>query len=77
MVGFTSGNREKGKEYLEMCVKQRRSRSAYAALIISLYHIDQEPRLENVCLKLKVLLDAYPHSAIFHWVASIVSWKLS
>ncbi|CDW85401.1 UNKNOWN [Stylonychia lemnae] len=77
LVGFTSGNKDKGGQYLQKCIDIKQSRSPYAALIISLFHIDQEPQLERVCSLLKVQLQAYPHSALFHWVSSIVSWKLA
>ena len=40
LVGFTSGNRGKGKQYLEQCLQEKYCRSPYAALIISLFHID-------------------------------------
>eukprot|EP00347_Sterkiella_histriomuscorum_P010935 403374369 len=77
IVGVTSGNRERGRIYLEKCMNDKRSRSPYAALILSLFYIDQEPKLEKVCQQLKTQLQAYPHSALFHWVSSIVSWKLA
>ena len=31
--------------------------------------------MDRVCTTLKTYLQAYPHSALFHWVTSIVSWK--
>lgn len=37
IVGFTSGNKEKGKVYLEKCKQERQSRSPYASLILLLY----------------------------------------
>lgn len=43
IVGFTSGNRDRGRQYLEKCMTEKESRSAYAALIVSLFYIDQEP----------------------------------
>lgn len=42
IIGFSS-NKEKGKQYLQICIDEKRSRSAYAALILSLFYIDQEP----------------------------------
>ena len=40
IVGFTSGNRSKGLEYLTKCMESRKSRSAYAALIILLFFVN-------------------------------------
>lgn len=53
------------------------SRSAFASLITLLFKIDQETTYDQVCSSLKTLLIDYPHSPLFHWIASIVSWKLS
>jgi hypothetical protein len=74
IVGFT-GDRDKGMRYLHDCINQSRSRSPYAALILCLFNIDQEPNLDEVCLILKQYINAFPHSALFHWLSSIVSWK--
>ena len=43
IVGFTSGNREKGLDYLTKCMDEGYSRSPYASLIILLFHVDKEP----------------------------------
>ena len=40
IVGFTSGNREKGLSYLKKCIEDKRSRSPYAALVTLLFFID-------------------------------------
>mmetsp|Transcript_15109 Transcript_15109/g.14689 ORF Transcript_15109/g.14689 Transcript_15109/m.14689 type:complete len:270 (+) Transcript_15109:1740-2549(+) len=74
IVGF-SGNRDKGKAYLEKCMAQRKCRAGYSALILCLYYLDREPNLDKVCQILNTFIKAYPHSSLFYWVASIISWK--
>ena len=76
LVGF-SGNREKGKENLNHCLQMRKARSPFAAMILCLYHIDLDPDLDRVCAILKEYLDNFPHCALFHWIASIVSWRFA
>ena len=48
IVGF-AGNKEKGQQYLMMCMEEGYCRSPYAALILSLYQVDMEPKLQDVC----------------------------
>ena len=40
LVGFTSGNRERGITYLTQCMQSRRSRAPYASLLLLLFHLD-------------------------------------
>lgn len=54
-----------------------KSRSALAAIVLCLYHIDLNPNLEKVCEILKKYMRLYPKNALFQWIASNVSWKYS
>jgi len=78
IIGFQPGNKEKGLEYLESCINSAaKSRSALAAIVLCLYHIDLNPNLEKVCEILKKYMRLYPKNALFQWIASNVSWKYS
>jgi len=52
-------------------------RSSFAALICILYYLDLNPNLTVACDILNKSLEKYPSCVLYHWVASIVSWKCS
>ncbi|CAG9331076.1 unnamed protein product [Blepharisma stoltei] len=76
LAGFTS-NKERGLELLYKCREMKISRSPFAALILGLFYIDMEPDIDKSKAILDQGLAEFPGCVLFHWVNSIVAWKLN
>mmetsp|Transcript_60997 Transcript_60997/g.141026 ORF Transcript_60997/g.141026 Transcript_60997/m.141026 type:complete len:775 (-) Transcript_60997:22-2346(-) len=76
-AGFLS-DRERGSECLRVAASLMQGpRGHLAALVLSLYHMDLEPDVQEAGRLLTSYLRVSPECVLFHWAASILAWRYS
>jgi len=75
LAGFLM-HRQKGKAYLFEAVEGNLgSRSAGAAILLAMYHLDLEPDMKHAGNILIASLGRQPENALLHWAGSLLAWR--
>ena len=70
-----SPNKQLGLELLQQCWEKKFSRSMYAALLISCYHLEFELDSQKACDVIEKAMIQYNHFPLFSWVGALLSWR--
>jgi hypothetical protein len=75
LAGFLI-DRQQGKSYLARCVQEDLGpRATLATILLSMYHLDMEPDMEQAGGLLIHGLSQKPHNVLLHWAASLLAWR--
>mmetsp|Transcript_28779 Transcript_28779/g.67705 ORF Transcript_28779/g.67705 Transcript_28779/m.67705 type:complete len:737 (-) Transcript_28779:58-2268(-) len=75
LAGFVM-HRQRGKVYLFECVERALgTRSAPAAILLAMYHLDLEPDMKHAGNILIASLGRQPENALLHWAGSLLAWR--
>lgn len=74
IIGF-SPNRTIGIKKLQACWRNKTVRSAHAALLLCVYHLEFGSEILHACKVVELALKDYPCIPYFLWLGAVVSWK--
>lgn len=74
IVGITP-NKQLGLQLLQKCWETKFSRSMYAALLISCYHLEFESDSQKACEVIEKAMIQFCRFPLFSWVGALLSWR--